>query len=82
MRTYKTETQTVEKVSSITCDCCGQEMTTPSGGFEGICLSVSGGPESPVIGDMCQVSVDVCERCFMRWVGTFRNPPETVNLLD
>lgn len=76
MRTYREENQTVRVVDSITCNCCGCDMLSPSGHeYIGTHISITGGYESTHLGDMEHVAVDVCEGCLVKWWAQFKHPP-------
>lgn len=79
MRTTRIELQPVEVVAEITCDCCGEKIhlhPTEQGGLEGIRISAVGGYGSHYLGDGGEVDVDVCERCLVEWVTTFKPTPK------
>jgi len=70
----------VEALVSVSCDCCNKkELYEP--GFSDIeTLDISFGYLSDADGD--KYSLDVCSKCILTWMATFKNKPTAIKLYD
>lgn len=79
MRTTRRVTREVDEVDDIRCNRCGASCRGTAGmnwcGLIG--AEVIGGYDSPALGDMEALAFDVCERCLVEWVATFKHDPRS-----
>jgi len=64
------ETQQVEKIEAIICDCCGVEYDDPMELQEFLSHSDRGGYGS-VFGDGYLIEIDMCQRCIKNILGPY-----------
>lgn len=74
-----TETITKEETLSITCDCCGK---IEEGDYVEHSSSIETWQHEFGYGsrfDTDQVSFDICDDCYEKWINTFTHPPQNSN---
>ena len=81
-KTIKAQT-VIEVTDDILCNACG--MSCRAGpdnySFEGLIgVVVTGGFYSKALGDMNKYSFDVCEKCLVEWLDTFKIDPQVKDL--
>jgi len=76
MKKIQTETKTIteEKVTSITCNCCGKVVEGETVEYDSDIteLNISFGYGSRF--DTNQWNMDICDDCLEKWVSTFKLP--------
>jgi hypothetical protein len=70
----ETVTETHHITTGVTCDCCGESLSSDGTRGDAVAIRYTGGFASPVVGDMVTWAFEVCEPCLQRWTDTFKHP--------
>lgn len=74
MKTYKDETIVAKKLSSVKCNCCGEDIATDKFGYTSDYLSVEKRWGYGSTFDNEVHSFDICEDCYRKIIKGFKIP--------
>lgn len=79
MRMFEVKKVQIEEkiLLDIICDKCGKSCKTGPMEYDGLLgATAGGGYYSRHMGDMSQYKLDICEKCFVEWINTFKHDPQ------